>query len=551
MEKLAYWASDAKGPTAMAKHTAFNLYLATNPIRQFIIQGHQAVQLGANFPMWFTHGKPVENMIAIVAQNMGYKVPARSLKKLGMTEAEAKKVFDQWQKSGLAAGIDRHNLLNGSLSSLADEAANMEKARRVTDIYNKPISALREIGFDSGEYVNRLTAWLAHRDEAIRQGKNLDDPAVLDEIVAKADNYTYNMNKAGDMPYNQNAFGILFHFMQVPHKALLTMITNRGLTKMQKARLIAFNATMFTLPIPLMLSLFGENLPEEGPMRDLALDGLESFMFNQSLNLVTGEDHNVSFGSLMPTDLYGMGDFVHSLFTLDAGEMIAATPSGSMIWGPNPRITNFAKTAAGYFNHMLTDEEDPIEAADVAMDFMKMFSGMSNAFKAKAMLDDKRTISSMGNISDSDVTTWEAIGAVAGMETIDAVEKRWVKKELYEKGQAFRQDVEYWYKEMKRNVLREGITPDELEYVTKVSRKVWKHWGNDNGKAKQMIDDLLRKDISKGDARLYIQVMESAGIMSGDELKAMINSLGGDMTGEMRKGLIDSITTMQEIKGEF
>ncbi|KAJ4610037.1 hypothetical protein HRR86_009592, partial [Exophiala dermatitidis] len=61
-------------------------------------------------------------------------------------------------------------------------------------------------------------------------------------------------------------------------------------------------------------------------------------------------------------------DFIHSLFTTDVGTILASTPSGQLLFGNNPRITNFAKTAARYFN-LIDDYEDPTTFSQVALQF--------------------------------------------------------------------------------------------------------------------------------------------------------------------------------------
>lgn len=541
-EAAARWVGDARGPSAMGKSLAFNLYLALNPFRQFVVQSHQAVQLFAVNPTWFLRGRAVPQVSVIAAKQLGIKLSKDLLKGSGWTEEMAAKVFKDFDDTGLVASIDKQNLVRGSLINLADQTA----ASRLKNTLTAPITWSRKVGFDSGEYVNTLSAYLSFYDEAFRKGADMYSQEVLQNVAAASRNFTYNMNAAGDLPYNQNALSTVFQFMQVPHKAMLTMTTNRNLTAQQKIRLAAFNSIMYTLPPAAMYNLFGDALPDDQQIRDVVVQGLEGAVFNKLLSLSTGEDVNIDFSGLAPLDMFGTYEFIHSLFSTDVGTIVSSTPSGQLLFGNNPRLTNFAKTAAKYFN--LTDDyENPTSFSEVATEFAKLSSGYSNAFKAGYALKYQQKINTMGGITDPQVSSAEAMAQVFGFPTMDETMRFYVNDKSYKASKAYEDDVKKWYADYKKHLVRQGITPAESSGITRVYTEAWRHWGNDDFRAKEIVNQLLRQDVLNGDARMYQSVIRMTGMKDAGETKALIKALP-NLNEEKRKQLMDSVDFIDSYK---
>lgn len=541
-EKAFRWMGEGRGPSAMAKALSFNLYLALNPLRQFVIQGHQAVQLLAINPSWFARGRAVPQTSIIAAKQLGIPVSPGLLKGSGWTEELANKVYKDFQDTGLVASIDKQNLVRGSLVNLADQTMASNLRNKLT----APLTISRKIGFDSGEYVNTLTSYLSHYDQALRRGDDLYDREVLDKISGASRNFTYNMNSAGDLPYNQNALAVVFQFMQVPHKAMMSMTLNRGLTPQQKLRVAAFNSIMYTLPPAAMYTLFGDILPDDKETRDVVVQGLEGATFNKLLSLSSGEEVNIDFSGLAPLDMFGTYAFIHSLFTTDVGTVIASTPSGQLLFGNNPRLTNFAKTGARYFN-LIDDFKDPTSFAEVATEFAKLSSGLSNAFKANYALKYKQKINTMGGISDPNVSTPEAIAQMFGFGTMDEVQAFYVRDVTYKKSKAYEDDVKKWYGEYKKHLVRQGITPAEVAGIQKVYTEAWRTFGNDDFRAKEIVNQLLRQDVLNGDARMHQSVLRMTGMQSNSETQALIKALP-NIDVEKRQQLQDTVEYINSYK---
>ena len=546
-EKAFRWMGEGRGPSAMAKSLSFNLYLALNPFRQFVVQGHQAVQLFAINPTWFLRGRAVPQTSVIAAKQLGINLSKDLLKGSGWTEELANKVFKDFQDTGLVAAIDKQNLVRGSLINLADQTI----ASNLRANLNAPLTWSRKVGFDAGEYVNTVTSYLSHYDQALRRGDDLSDQAVLQKISADSRNFTYNMNAAGDLPYNQNALSAIFQFMQVPHKAMMTMTLNRSLTPQQKIRLAAFNSIMYTLPPAAMYTLFGSILPDDKESRDVVVQGLEGAVFNKLLSLSTGEETSIDFSGLAPLDMFGTYEFIHSLFTTDVGTVISSTPGGQLIFGNNPRLTNFAKVGAKYFN--LTDDyTDPTTFSQVANEFAKLSSGYSNMFKASYALKYKQKINTMGGITDPNVSTAEAIAQAFGFGTMDEAQSFYVRDKTYKKSKAFEEDVKKWYADYKKHLVRQGITPQETAGVQKVYTEAWRHFGNDDMRSKEIVNQLLRQDVLNGDARLYQNVLRATGIQSSSETQSLIKALPNidEAKRQQLKETVDYINTYKDPEKE-
>lgn len=535
LETVARAAGSGRGPTALLKSASFNLYLALNPLRQLVVQSHQLVQLAAINPRWFITGRATPQVALMAAKELGIEVSESLLKGSGWTKEMAEKVFKDFSDTGLVASIDKQNLVRGSLINLADQTA-MGNLRRG---FGQPLSWSRKVGFDSGEYLNTLSSYLSFYDQAFKKGANLHDQEVLQNIAASSRNFTYNMNAAGDLPYNQNGLSAVFQFMQVPHKALMTMTLNRNLTPMQKIRVAGFNSLMYTLPPAAMYNIFGDALPDDPDLRDTVVQGLEGAIFNKLLSLSSGENVNIDFAGLAPLDMFGTYEFIHSLFTTDVGTIVSSTPGGQLLFGKNPRLTNFATTAAKYFN--LTDDyKDPTKFSEVALEFAKLSSGFSNAFKASYALKYGQKINTMGGITDPQVSSPEAIAQAFGFPTMTETQKFYVNDKMYKKSKAYEDDVKKWYADYKKHLTRQGITPAESDGVNRTYTEAWRHWGNDDFRAKEIINQLLKQDVLNGDARMYQSVLRMTSMQDSGQVKAMIKAMP-NMSEEKRKQLLDSV----------
>lgn len=521
--------------SARAKKISFSLFLALNPVRQLLIQAHQGILLSAINPGWFV-SRGAGQIMYLLARQIGMganEVPEAFFRTLGMTRKQADQMFKDLEESGLAAGVDKHSIVRGSLNDMADMMVQ-NSARSALSKTVKPLKTLahysRLLGFDAGEWLNIVSAWAANRDLAAKSGADLARSDVRSMIAARARNFTGSMNAAGDMPYNSNELNVLLQFQQQGHKMFSLMTTNRAYSRAERMRLLGFTAIMWGIPTGmgglLWAAISNKNdsdktAQEKAKAIQLLQRGAEDATLNRLASTISGGKVDLDFSSLNPLNMYGTGQLVHSFFTNTPGEIVANTPTGSLFFGGNPRLTNFAKTTAQFF-HLKDNNDVPVTFSQEAMSFAKLSSGFSNAFQAAYTLKYGQALSTYsGNVTDPEVSTPEAMGKFFGFSTWDSVQKAAENQEMYEASQDFETDVTNWYKQYRSDLARADITPDELEYVKRVHTKAFTVWG-DNDRAYRIIESNLLKDAAKGDLTFYKRAIDSAGIMNYQDWRQLV-----------------------------
>lgn len=521
-EKFARRASEGS-LTDFAKSAAFQLYIATNPLRQGLLNAHQSMLLLANFPSYALDARGLSaDMVAFadIAASGGKNLKTLA-KGTRRSEDELRLMYNEFQKSGLADSIDVNNMVRGTLVDFA-EGTKLSQNKVVRGA-GASLSGIRKVGFDAGEWVNLTTSWLAHYNRAASEGKALTKTD-FHKVGAEARNYTFNMNRAGDMPYNQNSASLIMQFFQVPHKAMLQMTTNRGLSRTERARLGLYNAFAFSLPAGAMYTYFGNILPDEEQYPELhqaVVQGLEFYMWNKAIEGMTGLDTNIDFSSLSPSDPYGVYEAIHSIFTTETGNMLAASPAGSLFFGNNPRLTNLAKTAARFFNGIDDFEGDPTTMSHVFNDFAHLSSGSSNFLRAKMALEHEKLYSARGEVVDPSVSTPEAIALAFGFPTMEAAREYALNNKLYKTKESARKDVDKWFNEYTQRLSREGITAEETDYVVKVMSQGMRAF-KDSPFAMDRIQFKLEQAIERGDTTIYNAVLKLAGEVSPEEAAKMM-----------------------------
>lgn len=524
--------------TAQGKKLSFGLFLALNPVRQFLVQAHQGIMLSAINPGWFaTRAAP--QLIYVAARQAGMSadaVPEVFYRALGMTKKQADQMFQDLERSGLAAGVDKHSIVRGSLNDMADMMIQ-NSGRSVINKVTKPIKALghlsRRFGFDAGEWFNIVSAWLAHRDLALKQGLDISKSDVQANIAARARNFTGSMNAAGDMPYNANELNLLMQFQQQGHKMFSLMTTNRVLSRAERMRLLGFSIILWGIPATMGAMLWRAissdkdsetAAKEKAHAVELLQRGAESAALNSAAAAISGEKTDIDFSSLNPLNMYGTGQLVHSLFTSTPGEILANTPTGSLFFGGNPRLTKFVKTTSQWF-HLRDDNDSPVTFAQEAKAFANLSSGFSNAFQAAYALKYGQAISTYsGSVTDPEVSSPEAMAKFFGFSTWDSVQKAAENQEFYEASVDYENDVNKWYKQFRADMQREDMSPDEMDFIIRAHNKAFLVFGN-NPRASRIIEGNLLRDAAKGDLTFYKRATQALGVMNyQDWRKLVLNS---------------------------
>lgn len=525
--------SGARGsPTQSMKTLAFKLFLSASPLRQAVLQRGQILQLGAVNPTYLVKDL-VRDLAGINKVRLGVT-----------TDKKYVDLFEEIRTAGILEAVDAHNLIREDMLRLAD----LSFAQKARSFINAPVRGAQTIGFDLAEQDNLLSAWLAFRDLAIKEGKDLKSVRVQEEIHGQARAYTLNMNRAGEMPYSQNTLGLVAQFMSFRHKALLQPFTNRSLSVKDRAKLLAYTTALFgadaTVFKMVVDNVWGDNKPSE--IKNKIQDGLLDTTLNMVLSGLSGKEQNIDWGDLAPTEAYGMWNMMTGMFSTDLGEMVANSPSGSLLFGSNPRLTDAFRTAMRYFN-IIEDYDDPelqTRFTDVVKSTLSVYSGMSAAFKANYAYQTGQKLSSYGRISDSEVTGVEAAMALFGFRTKTETGYQEVKQIIYGDKSFETDDVKNWYIITKRHLARRGLKITEEDLAQRVASEAWRVFGQDRPRAVEIIFKEIEKDAQDGDYIMMKGIMNRMGFNTDEEVWGMINALPA---GTVRDNLTAVMSKREEL----
>jgi len=515
LEQGAIKGADNIAPTSLLKSAGNAAFIATNPIRQLILQPSQAVMLLANYPKSIP--QVVRDLAGYLTVKLHPDMLATAAYAAQRSPKELMEVIRQMDASGLAAGVDSHSLVTGSLSQMAEMSRYSGKKYPVI---SGSVRYLRKIGFDMGETVNILSAFLAVRDDAVKRGVKLT-PQALDQIAAEARNYTGNMNQAGEMKFSRGTLGVLMQYMQQPFKSAMAA-TNRSLTKAEKARLLGLQAILFPGIGLWAWEGYFDQLPEDEPTRRVLQEGLEGYAFNSAMSAAAGRDVRIDFSSLAPAQMYGTWEVIKNLATMKPYDALANTPSGQLYMGASPRITDSLRTAARYFN-LVDDYEKPTEFLQVVNGFLSISSGYSNAYKAKYMLEAKQKLNSMGGVTVEDTGNLEAMFQLAGFPTLEERQKAELKQDMYEATQAHKEDVKDWYTELKRSLTHENIANDSPEFLQRVLAEYFR--GHDSIATREELNVLISKDMKNKDGTLFTRLIEMTKLPDRDKTREIFGTI--------------------------
>lgn len=535
-ERGAQAVAEGRGPTQLAKSLSFKLYLALNPLRQLLIQSHQSIRLAALFPTYTANPNGLSSDLVILAAGMrGIPIPKWAYKSKGMTKADADRMVNDFKRSGLAYSVDANNLVRGDLQKLAD----MTFREKLLTAVNAPVRISQRIGFDLGEQTVMATAWLAYRDEALKAGKKLTQTE-LDHIAGNARNITYNMNFAGDMPYNQNMLNLTLQFMQVPHKAMLQPVSNRVLSRADRGKLLAFDTIMWGVPTISAIPFISKALPEDPELRRSITHGLEDALLNWLISTAAGDETAIDFGDLAPGNAVGIYDTLYKIWTDGSlSSLITQSPSGQLLFGSNPRMTNAFKAAARYFSFD-DDFKDVVELSDVFHEFASLSSGYSNAFKAIVAKEYQKKYSSSYSVSDTDATTPEAMAQLFGFRSIGETQTWEFSSEVYEKSKSYEDDVNQYYKDLKRYLGPADTPREQRDHMVRVMSQAWRAF--DTPRARQIIARNLERDYQNGDNALFRNALRTLQFMPVEDTISLVEK--SYPPGENRTILLDTLNKL-------
>lgn len=249
-------------PINWAKQAAFLQFIVGNPIRQLALQAQQAsVYLSEDFALkYFLRGDGVRDFTGILAGLSSRENPELFARVAGawsnvlksptggkMSVEEYTEFVDALRKSGLIANIDSHAFSAGMLTDKTFGGSGGFISNVGFDAFNGAIraaKAVRKVGFDAGETINRVNAFLAARNRWINENPNLASQWAkgdnLGKIAGRAEQVAFEMTREGTLAFQKGLLGLIFQFASHNTKAMQSLIPNTRILGLGKLSNKAF-----------------------------------------------------------------------------------------------------------------------------------------------------------------------------------------------------------------------------------------------------------------------------------------------------------------------
>ena len=393
VEKILNSASDIN-VTGNIKGAVFGAYMASHPMRQWLIQGAQGARLagysGVHLP----------------------KVWATMLTGLDAS-SDFRKFMDE---TGMIQSLHRNNLVRGTL---LEAAGRQSVTGRMAD---QSMQALRKVGFDIGEGMNTYSAGAAVWERYVREGKDVADATIRGEMHREIRAVNRNMNRAGDMPYNNNYLSLLFTYAQVPHKFALQW-ADRTLSVKDRTRLVATDLTMWGLPAGVGYWVANQEFMQEFPdLKEIVEDGVNSWIVNHALTTAYGEKTSIDWSSMAPYDMSRFSDIaVGMMGDKNWGQMIAESPAGRVLGlGVDSRLGFALKTTGKWMSELTDNDLNTTNVGDVVDSWLRISSGWTSYQEAVIMHNLGQINDKQGRTVDDSVNLPEVAARVLGFTTRDA-----------------------------------------------------------------------------------------------------------------------------------
>ncbi len=538
LEKGATAAAETS-PTAWARKKAFRLMLAANPLRQLPVQASQAlpVILGTN-PTYIAK-LPGQFALLNLIDRGGTAVDAVKgwgTKLTGLSVDEAKALEKAYNESGIRSAVSAHSLIRDDIKSLV----NRGPLQKVKSVAGKPIDVAQKYGFELGENVLMKSIWLSEYDVLRRSGAKIDS-AALSNLHARVRALTLDMNKAGELAYNENMFSAAMQFLQAPHKAFSQILMgHRGLSKADRAKLGTSYLLTYGVGYGFLYDQASKLIdPSDTATLEIVSGGLFNLALNKTLSTIYGKEVDVDFSSSMRLlEVPNLLTVAESMASLNMDEILKASPSIAMAYGDNGKFGQLMRS----IGRLYSVPEDDGNLKDVGVNFLNMFSGMSNFFKARYIMQKGYSISTKGEVVDSEVNPVEAMMRVAGFATVEEMMNYSMNDKTYYSSQKFKKDVKTLLDETSRRVAREGIDENELDYSIRMYQEANRVWGK-NAFAMEEVGKQIRMRAKTGDFQLFNRLLDMSKTASEEEMRQAI--IRAPMSEENRKNLMSIIDTIK------
>lgn len=542
LEQIARKGSEAS-PSNMPKRVSFNLMIALSPLRQLVLQSSQNILLATRFPSYAP--RLIGDSMLLITHHLsaGKDLPEAVYKTFGRSKEEWKAMMKAMDESGITKGISKHDIAKGLVESTADASIRSMKGARDSKLkkaVKAPVTAgraitagARKIGFDAGEYMVQASSFMAHYTDATKGGKALTK-AELDDVIHHARNFTGNFGRSGNLAMNQNTLSMVTQYLQVPLKLSQLFLSNKAIPFKNRAGMAASAAVLFGFGTETVYNLFGEELPSDPFARELITNGLISAAANGIIRGVTGEDSRIDFSALNPFDAYGVFEFLDKAANSGLLSLVTESPSGSLLFGSNPRITNLLRTIGQLTGVMPVGENmTPKLWGQLWKDVGNLSSGVSNGLKAKLALEYQKQFAANGGTLAENVTTPEAFAIALGLPVQNGQVNWKLTQELAASYKTRKEDIQELFNQTSRMLVADGTSADAMQYMFQMSQTVMSVY-RDDPQAQQMWMDMLKEKLANGDDRLLKRILDAAGWEDPEQIEKWLDKVP-NITPEQRQ----------------
>lgn len=545
-------------PADWSKRIAFEAAVVFNPMRQIFLGAFDVLTKGPMHGLNFAKG--LKDAPAMVAANMaiGSKSPEARAQWMkiatgmsGRTEKDISLMLENFHQSGLVAAIDKQAMMSAGLHTEVERASvknglSGPVARGAENAYEK-LRGIPYKGFEYNEYMTQGIVWASRYNQELTRVNKLGraklNKTELEDITSHVRSLNYGQNRAGELAYNSSALGVLFQFIQIPHKALMLIAPqsiggSKMLTKGQKIKLTGTALALYGTPD----DFFGVDVTggitaniEDEQLRNTLRHGLVWNAFFNSF------DASVSTRELSPFDAEAILDKFVSIYN---GTPFADSPAAQFAW---PRVTEAMRHTTGVWGVGFEDYDTPERFGSVVSKWASISSGYSNYLKGAYAMKHEEFISSKGWLSDPEVTGSEAMLKVWGVRTLAEQEIFETQQNIKKLRRAALDDVRMWFTDYKQSRIALGDDIREAEFMNRAYAEMWRVY-KDTEAFKPMQEELrrlLKMDSQQGETKFMRDMLRAVEIVGPDDLKGMFN-ISGLSQDEIKDGhkFVDDINTI-------
>ena len=433
----------AEGP----RQAASVMYINLNPIRQWLIQPAQLMELYAINPQ-----TAIQRMSDLAAVRVALASSASILGKNGdayynmarkMAPTMSKQEFDDTVKaireSGILESVDLNMLVHGVFNDVDRAMVEGTWAKAFNNVMSVPKSTsrlARSVGFDFAELNNRIGLWLIARDRWVKNnpGKDWRTPEAVTNISFDEWNLSGSMTRAGAYPYQSGAWAVLMQFAAITQKLTMNLIQDNAtvLTKSERARLVGTRAAMwgtkYGLPGGALAYHYIDKSEDEDIKKyaDVLKRGLMDRATGHLLMALTGSE---SADILTARGMTPYNDLTTGIPYIELAYELYKIVDGDPNSARFPAVgalSSLYEIKGRMESWFITQEITEVNAFEKATkEAFSVASGMNNWAKAQLMLSIKDKITRNGNKLGLDATAAEAWAQAAGFIT-------WREEELWD-----------------------------------------------------------------------------------------------------------------------